>query len=75
MHTLEGWIYLCVVIDIYTRKILGWTLKSKMDKDIVISALRKALNRTEKVTDLIFHSDRGSQYTCFDLINNIFKKK
>jgi transposase InsO family protein len=56
-----GWLYLAVVIDLCSRRIVGWSLADHMRSDLVLDALRQALQtRTTKLT--IFHSDRGSQY-------------
>ena len=60
--TTEGWLYLAVVIDLYSRKIVGWSLKSRMTKDLVINALQMTIWRRRPLPGLIFHSDRGSQY-------------
>nr|WP_136805330.1 DDE-type integrase/transposase/recombinase [Desulfosediminicola flagellatus] len=58
----EDWLYLAVVIDLYSRQVVGWPLKSRMTKDIVINALQMAIWRRRPSAGLIFHSDRGSQY-------------
>jgi putative transposase len=60
--TAAGWIYLAVVIDLYSRKIVGWALANHLRTDLVSTALRQALGSREVAPDLIFHSDRGSQY-------------
>jgi transposase InsO family protein len=62
--TDEGWLYLAVVIDLFSRQVVGWSLKERMTRDIVIDALRMAWFRRQpaaKEPGLIFHSDRGSQ--------------
>ena len=59
--TSAGWLYLAVVIDLCSRRILGWSLADNMRSDLVLDALRKAL-QTRPVKSTIFHSDRGSQY-------------
>lgn len=64
--TTEGWLYLAVVIDLYSRKVVGWSLKSRMTKDLVINALQMAIWRRGPSPGLIFHSDRGSQYCSND---------
>lgn len=55
-------IYLAVVMDIYSRKIVGWSLGSTMETSLVLDALEKALEERKKDVQIIFHSDRGSQY-------------
>src|ERR1700709_407619 len=59
--TAQGWLYLAVVIDLCSRRILGWSLATHLRADLVVAALRQAL-QTRAVHHTIFHSDRGSQY-------------
>jgi transposase InsO family protein len=61
----EGWLYLAVVIDLFSRQVVGWAIKPHMKKDLVMEALRMAWFRRHPDAGLIFHSDRGSQY-CSD---------
>lgn len=65
LATGEGWLYLAVVLDLYTRQIVGWAMRERMTKDLVIDALRMAWFRRRPRPGLIHHSDRGSQY-CSD---------
>ena len=60
--TASGWIYLAVIIDLCSRKIVGWSLADHMRKGLVIDALRNALQSRTISGEVIFHSDRGSQY-------------
>ena len=60
--TAEGWIYLAVVLDLFSRKVVGWAISSRIKQDLVIEAMRMAMGRREFAPGLIFHSDRGSQY-------------
>jgi putative transposase len=60
--TSTGWLYLAVVIDLYSRKIVGWALADHMRANLVRSALKQALGSRHSASNLIFHSDRGSQY-------------
>jgi len=60
--TAEGWLYLAIVLDLYTRQIVGWAMRERMTKDLVIDALRMAWFRRRPAPGLIHHSDRGSQY-------------
>jgi len=62
LATAEGWLYLAVVLDLYTRQIVGWAMRERMTKDLVIDALRMAWFRRRPAAGLIHHSDRGSQY-------------
>ena len=60
--TQEGWLYLAVVIDLYSRKVVGWSMSSRMKAELVCDALRMAIWRRRPKAGLIHHSDRGSQY-------------
>jgi putative transposase len=60
--TDEGWLYLAVVIDLFNREVVGWSIKPRMTADIVIDALTMAWFRRKPALGVIFHSDRGSQY-------------
>jgi transposase InsO family protein len=60
--TLEGWSYLATVIDLYSRKVVGWTYSNRMTKALVCDALDAAVRMRKPGHGLIFHSDRGSQY-------------
>lgn len=61
--TQEGWLYLAAVMDLYSRSIVGWTMSDRMTSDLTIGALKMALQHREVETDLVHHSDQGSQYT------------
>jgi putative transposase len=60
--TQEGWLYLAVVIDLYSRKVVGWSMSSRMKAKLVCDALRMAIWQRRPKAGLIHHSDRGSQY-------------
>jgi len=60
--TDEGWLYLAIVLDLFNREVVGWSIKPNMTSDIVIDALSMAWRRRRPVPGLIHHSDRGSQY-------------
>jgi transposase InsO family protein len=62
LWTQEGWIYLAVVIDLYSRRVVGWAMDRRMKKALVIRALMMAINLRKPPPGLIHHSDRGSQY-------------
>ena len=64
--TWEGWLYLAVVMDLYSRQIVGWAMDKRMRKDLVLDALSMAYFRRRPVHGLIHHSDRGSQYACHE---------
>jgi len=60
--TDEGWLYLATIMDLYSRKIIGWSLRERLTKDLVIGALDMAIKQRNFSPDLLLHSDRGSQY-------------
>lgn len=64
--TAAGWLYLAVVIDLYSRRIVGWALNARMTTQLVIDAFQMAWKQCRPTADLTFHSDRGSQYTSHD---------
>jgi putative transposase len=61
--TLEGWLYLATILDLYTRRIVGWAMSDRMTSDLTISALEMAISQRQPDPGLIHHSDQGSQYT------------
>lgn len=63
IRTQEGWLYLCVIIDLYSRKVVGWSFSKHIDTALVCASLRMALLQRSPMDGLIFHSDRGVQYT------------
>ena len=60
--TAAGWCYLAVILDLYSRRVVGWALADHMRAALVLTALRRALDARRPAAGLIFHSDRGSQY-------------
>lgn len=62
IQTTEGWLYLAVMIDLYSRKIVGWSMSKNIDAQLVCDGLMMALWRRKFPHDVIVHSDRGSQY-------------
>ena len=60
--TREGWLYLAVILDLFSRQVVGWSLNNRMSKKLIMDALLMAIWRRRPVLGLIFHSDRGSQY-------------
>lgn len=71
--TREGWLYLAAVMDLWSRKIIGWCLSVRIDKELVIEALRRAIWSREYEPGLIFHSDKGRQYASNDYKNLLEK--
>jgi transposase InsO family protein len=64
--TAEGWLYLAVVIDLFSRSVVGWAMDKRMTRQLVMNALRMAVQRRRPPSGVIFHSDRGSQYASAD---------
>ena len=64
--TREGWLYLAVILDLFSRQVVGWSLSNRMTKKLIMNALRMAIWRRRPAPGLIFHSDRGSQYCSND---------
>jgi putative transposase len=60
--TREGWLYLAIVLDLYSRRIVGWSMSNRMKTSLVVDALKMAIWRRKPGEGAIFHSDRGSQY-------------
>lgn len=67
--TGEGWLYLAGVLDLCTRKIVGWAMYEDNDRHLTMAALEMALKRQNVTSVLMFHSDRGSNYACYDYQN------
>jgi len=63
IRTHEGWLYLAVVIDLFSRRVVGWSMDSRMTKELVLNALLMALWRRNPKDKVTAHSDQGSQYT------------
>lgn len=64
--TREGWLYLAVIMDLFSRKIVGWAMDSRITTELTCAALQMALATRRPGTDLLHHSDRGSQYASHD---------
>jgi transposase InsO family protein len=64
--TQEGWLYLAVVLDLYSRRVIGWAVSNRMKKDLAIRALEMAIALRRPAKGCIHHSDRGSQYCSHD---------
>jgi putative transposase len=64
--TGEGWLYLAVVLDLFSRRIVGWSMQPTMTAQLVLDALLMALWRRGRPSELLHHSDQGSQYTSDD---------
>ena len=75
IRTLQGWLYLAVVIDLYSRRVIGWAMGSRINARLVVNALRMAIASRRPRAEVIFHSDRGTEYAChlFQRVNRGFK--
>lgn len=60
--TRQGWVYLAAVMDLYSRRIVGWAVRARLTRDLAIAALRQAIVHRRPPAGLLHHSDRGSQY-------------
>ena len=72
LATDEGWLYLTVMLDLFSRQVVGWSIKPRMTQQLVVDALRMAWFRRRPQAGLIVHSDRGSQY-CGHLFQSALK--
>jgi transposase InsO family protein len=63
IDTAEGWLYLAAILDLYSRRVVGWAMADRMDLSLVEAAWRMAVSIRQPATGLLHHSDRGSQYT------------
>ena len=64
IKTAEGHLYLAVVLDLYSRQVVGWCMSSRLDPDLVVTALRQAVLRRNPEPGLLHHSDRDTRYSC-----------
>lgn len=73
VSTDEGWLYVASVMDLYTRKIVGWHADERMTKELVLQALDQAYNRQRPKGEVLHHSDRGSQYASHEYQKRLLK--
>jgi putative transposase len=66
IRTHEGWLYLAVVLDLFSRRVIGWSMQSRITKELVLDALLMAVWRRKPEGNVVVHSDQGSQYTSHD---------
>ncbi len=62
--TREGWLYLAVILDLFSRRIVGWAMSNRLGQELVLNAFQQALWRRRPGKGIIFHSDQGVQYAC-----------
>lgn len=63
IRTHEGWLFLAVVIDLFSRQVVGWSMQSRMDRELAMKALLMAVWRRQPKNTVVVHSDQGSQFT------------
>jgi transposase InsO family protein len=66
IHTKRGWAYLAAILDLGSRKVVGWTVSTSLDQELALEALRRAIASRRPPPGLVHHSDRGVQYTADD---------
>ncbi|MGK0404229.1 MAG: putative transposase, partial [Alcanivorax borkumensis] len=66
IRTHEGWLYLAVVLDLFSRRVIGWSMQSRITKELALDALLMAVWRRKPEGKVVVHSDQGSQYTSHD---------
>jgi len=71
IDTAEGWLYLAIILDLFSRKVIGWAMSAHMNTALVETALHMALQTRRFTTPLLHHSDQGSQYTSADYQNTL----
>ena len=65
LWTEQGWLYLAVILDLYSRQVIGWSMSERMTADLVCDALQMAVFKRKRPKGVIVHSDRGSQYCSY----------
>ena len=65
--TSEGWLFLAAIVDLYSRKVVGWSMRDNLEAGLVVDAVSMAITRRRPPAGLVHHSDRGSQYTSLAL--------
>lgn len=71
IRILTGFLYLAVVLDLYSRRVIGWALSEQIDAKLTLAALKMALEERGMVEGCIHHSDRGVQYACHDYVEEL----
>ncbi len=73
LWTDEGWLYLAVVLDLFSRKVIGWSMNKRMTKELAIDAMQMAIDQRTDFKGVIMHTDRGSQY-CSNRFQELLKE-
>lgn len=66
IRTHEGWLYLAVVLDLFSRQVIGWSMQSRIDRELVLNALLMVVWRRQPKQEVLVHSDQGSQFSSYD---------
>ena len=66
IRTHEGWLYLAVVLDLFSRQVVGWSMQSRIERALVLDALLMAVWRRQPQAEVVVHSDQGSQFSSYD---------
>jgi putative transposase len=66
IRTYEGWLYFAVVLDLFSRQVVGWSMSSRIDRELAMSALLMAVWRRQPGNTVMVHSDQGSQFSSYD---------
>jgi len=66
IRTYEGWLYLAVILDLFSRKVIGWSMSHRMTRQLALNAFEMAVSRRDMTSEVILHSDQGSQFTSFN---------
>jgi len=69
IRTYEGWLFLAVVIDLFSRQVIGWSMSERINTDLALNALTMACWRRKPKGEVIVHSDQGCQYTSYDWLS------
>lgn len=69
IRTHEGWLYLAVVLDLFSRQVVGWSMQPRIDGELVLNALLMAVWRRRPSNEVLVHSDQGSQFTGYDWLD------
>jgi putative transposase len=66
IRTHEGWLYLAVILDLFSRKVIGWSMSHRMTRQLALNAFETAVSRRDMISEVILHSDQGSQFASSD---------
>jgi len=75
VRTREGWFYLCIVLDLFSKMVVGWSVSRRMKAGLVVKAIKMAAGKRRNLNGCIFHSDRGSQYCSKEVVKTLRRYK